>query len=55
MQQGVFVDSACNEFIFSGWNQWQAIEAALGLCCGGPKALAASFEEAGELHPVQTA
>lgn len=32
----------------------QTIEAALGMCCGGPTALTAQFKEAGEFLPVRS-
>ncbi|KAK9814964.1 hypothetical protein WJX73_003441 [Symbiochloris irregularis] len=30
-----FVDDQCNDFTFSGYNTWEAIEAAANTCCGG--------------------
>jgi mannan endo-1,4-beta-mannosidase len=32
---GQFVDDNCNPFYFSGYNTWQILETAGGVCCGG--------------------
>ncbi|CAL5224249.1 g6902 [Coccomyxa viridis] len=46
VQDGVFVDEQCKEFMFSGYNAWETIEAALNLCCGNLVGLRSQFKEA---------
>ena len=47
VNNGVFVDDNCNEFTFSGYNTWEAVESAVNVCCGGYDALAGQFLAAG--------
>ena len=37
------MDGDCHEFAFSGWNTFQAVDAAAGACCGGLAAVKAQF------------
>ncbi|CAK0785325.1 hypothetical protein CVIRNUC_008532 [Coccomyxa viridis] len=46
VQNGEFVDDNCKEFMFSGYNAWQTIEASLNMCCGNLAGLQSQFQEA---------
>ncbi|KAK9836280.1 hypothetical protein WJX81_001819 [Elliptochloris bilobata] len=46
VQNGVFVQDDCREWLFSGYNTWQPIEMALDMCCGGRDGLNGQFAEA---------
>ncbi|CAL8463699.1 g3233 [Coccomyxa elongata] len=46
VQNGLFVDENCKEFLFSGYNAWQTLESALNMCCGNYQGLVNQFQEA---------